>query len=54
MNKAFQYYSSQRADMLFIQETNFLASYKPLLIHKHYLVFCSANAPNKTNGVAIC
>lgn len=51
--KAFLYHHSHQADMLLLQEIHFPASYRPTFPHKHYPVLHLANAPDKTNGVAI-
>lgn len=52
-HKAFQHYHSQQAGIIFIQETNFPAPFKPSFLHKHFPQFFTANADNKTRGVAI-
>lgn len=43
-----------KADILFLQETHFPATYRPSFLHQRYLQIFLASTDNKTKGVAIC
>lgn len=52
--KAFNYFHSVGAEILFLQETHFPSSYKPNYIHKHYPTFFPRERSRQKRGVAIC
>lgn len=51
--KAFQDFQRKKIDIALLQETHFPSSYKPTFLHANYPTFYTANADNKTKGVAI-
>lgn len=51
--KIFQYYHSQKADAILLQETHFPRHYKPSFLQAKFLTFNLANAEDETKGVVI-
>lgn len=53
-NKAFQFYHSQRADVLLLQETHFSKTSAPRYLNTKYPQFYLSSGPDKKGGVAVC